>query len=70
MLIGCVAGAQTYFILDAVLGVATPCFLSKVCEFLNSETHLALGFWLGDDGPVFLRLPPISGKHLKESKVS
>lgn len=31
-----------------------PRSVSKVCEFLSSETHLALGLGVSDRGPVFL----------------
>lgn len=42
------------FIPGAVLGVHAPCFVSKACEFLSSETHPALGFGIRDCGPIFL----------------
>lgn len=42
------------FIPGEVLGVDAPRSVSKVCEFLSSETHLALGLGVSDRGPVFL----------------
>lgn len=48
-----------------ILGVWVP-GLSKVWRFLSSETHLALGCWIRDRGPVLIfRVTPALSQALK-----